>query len=390
MGLRFQEQAHRKLFATVIDERTQRVVADFRREDPSVKRRPSSVTSASLASGLQSLRSESAQTTDTAGVFEQMKRGQTPETLTTLEDVGVKEHWIIHPSELNVPFPPKILGRGGFGLVVEATFCHTPVAVKMFGSGATNDGAINPSCINELRFLRHLRHPNIVAFIGAQFGDHGSGAAPKIVLEKVEGKPLHKYLQLCGASCSSEAGPDDLQYREATKCVKTVVQGVIRAVVYLHSRKPPVVHSDLKPSNIVVVENIAMEPFPKLLDFGVTRAVTRHAVVYGGTDHYMAPEMEVDLLSHSVKARPPIDIYSLGRILSVSAVFGRCTETPDPGAAACTPLLEEWRSVIAACLSHDPLQRPTAQEAYAELFVTSSRPSLSQRLAPELIGSTAL
>ena len=288
VGLRIQEQANRKLFALVIDERTQRVAADFQRES-SVRKRLSGASSPGTLTSAPP--SEAARTTDTAGIFEQLKVAESSDTLAVLENMGVNEHWFIDPSELTMPFPPKVLGRGGFGLVVEASFCHTTVAVKMFEAPLDDDVTIDRTCINELRFLRHLRHPNIVSFIGASFGAHGN--APRIILEKVVGKPLKTYLQHCNASCSSKPESQHLLNLEATNCAKTVMQGVIRALVYLHSRKPPVVHSDLKPSNIIVVENLAMEPLPKLLDFGVTRAVTQHAVVGGGTDKVMAPEIDL-------------------------------------------------------------------------------------------------
>eukprot|EP00972_Heterocapsa_arctica_P069226 10227957-Heterocapsa_arctica.AAC.1 len=57
----------------------------------------------------------------------------------------------------------RCLGRGGFGAVMEGTFCSLPVAVKVFN----HDHRIDPSCLNELHVLRHLRHPNIVIFLGA-------------------------------------------------------------------------------------------------------------------------------------------------------------------------------------------------------------------------------
>jgi serine/threonine protein kinase len=375
LGLRMQEQSQRKLFASVVQERTKRVSAEFQRERSSVPkffRGTRSTFSASRSHG-----SDAAETSDTAGAFEKVKAAGSEEALAVLEGVGLREHWLIHDEELIVPLPLTVLGRGGCGMVVEGTFCHAPVAVKLFRRELNL--TTNRTCINELRFLRHLRHPNIVSFIGAQFGLNSDGQMKndlKLVMEKVVGKPFQEYLRHCDTSGGSKAGSHDLPNCEARNRVKIVVQGVLRALIYLHSRKPPVVHSDLKPSNIVVVENLAAEPVAKLLDFGLTRAVTRRAIVRGGTDSLMAPETYTSF--DGTKAMPAIDIYSLGRILSLSAVFGECGETPDPGSAACTPQLEEWRSVIMKCLSHDPHQRPTALGVYLELFAGSQQSAASQ------------
>eukprot|EP00972_Heterocapsa_arctica_P079465 11711850-Heterocapsa_arctica.AAC.1 len=78
-----------------------------------------------------------------------------------LEDIGKAEQWLINGDDVSVS--TRFLGRGGFGAVLEGTFCSLPVAVKVFD----HDRGIDPSCLNELRVLRHLRHPNIVIFLGA-------------------------------------------------------------------------------------------------------------------------------------------------------------------------------------------------------------------------------
>ena len=47
-----------------------------------------------------------------------------------------------------------------------------------------------------------------------------------------------------------------------------IMRDVMRAVIYLHDRSPPIVHSDLKPTNIMVQQPWTA-PTAKLLDFGI-------------------------------------------------------------------------------------------------------------------------
>merc|ERR1719203_350677 len=56
-----------------------------------------------------------------------------PDVARTLDDIrklGKKEHWLIDTSELKL-FPDKVLGEGGFGLVMQAEYHGAAVAMKV-------------------------------------------------------------------------------------------------------------------------------------------------------------------------------------------------------------------------------------------------------------------
>lgn len=79
---------------------------------------------------------------------------------------------------------------------------------------------------------------------------------------------------------------------------------------YLHSRHPAVVHSDVKPSNLILTENQELY----LIDLGSSAVVTEGRQRVGlcrGTREYAAPEQLLGRLGCTS------DIYSLGRTLEV-------------------------------------------------------------------------
>ena len=112
--------------------------------------------------------------------------------------------------------------------------------------------------------LRHVRHPNVVLFYGAYLEPEGGTIG--LVFEKVNGQPLAAYL---------DAGPPARHRHQ-------ILLGTGSAVRFLHAQKPCIVHGDLKDRN-VLVEAWEAGPRARLLDFGLSRLVTRNAKLLGGT-----------------------------------------------------------------------------------------------------------
>ncbi len=126
------------------------------------------------------------------------------------------------------------------------------------------------------------------------------------------------------------------------------------------------VHRDLKPSNVLLADD-----GPRLIDFGISRAVNTSALRQDGqvfgTPAFMSPEQA----SGARDIGPAGDMFSFGSLL-VFAATGRspfaaesAAETlhrvrstePDLG-----PLAGRVREVVAGCLAKDPAARPTAAE----------------------------
>ncbi|KAJ0390548.1 hypothetical protein P43SY_011585 [Pythium insidiosum] len=83
---------------------------------------------------------------------------------------------------------------------------------------------------------------------------------------------------------------------------------IVDALVYLHSRQPPVLHRDLKSRNVL----LSTQHDAKLIDFGVSRERGDQTMTAGvGTLRWMAPEV-MQGGRYSDKA----DIFSFGVLLS--------------------------------------------------------------------------
>lgn len=194
------------------------------------------------------------------------------------------------------------LGTGGFGDVYQAKQ-HEPVerevALKVLKPGMDSREIVKRFEL-ERQTLAMMEHPNIARVIDA--GETTSGN-PYFVMELVRGEPVTHY-------CDRR----HLGIRERLAIFQQICAGV------QHAHQKGIIHRDLKPSNILV-EETDRQPLPKIIDFGVSKAVTGgldDSTVYTlagqaiGTPQYMSPE-QAGVDDQGVDTRS--DIYSLGVVL---------------------------------------------------------------------------
>ena len=172
----------------------------------------------------------------------------------------------------------KQLGRGGVGhvyLAEQEEPVRRRVALKLILAGAVGEDILR-RFESERQAMARLNHPNI-----AQIFDAGTagGRIPFIAMEYVDGVPL-------------TAAARELALEEKLRLFLRVCDGV------QHAHQKGILHRDLKPSNVLVTD-LDGEPTPKIIDFGLAKAVgfaltddpmhTRANLVVG-TPAYMAPE----------------------------------------------------------------------------------------------------
>jgi len=236
----------------------------------------------------------------------------------------------------------KVLGRGGMGAVYQAVdqrLKNTLVAVKEMSTNALGKdnrlGAIS-AFEKEATMLIGLRHPALPR-ISDFFSKNDRWY---LVMDYIEGETLADVLKKRGSIPESEVRDWGIQLCEILD--------------YLHTRTPPVIFRDLKPSNIMVTPDGKI----KLIDFGIARhfrpGSTNDTAAYGSSG-YAPPEQYGD---NQTDARS--DIYALGAVLHHLLTDKDPIRTPfnfeSPGkTTAVSPALE---SVIMKALELKPSDRP--------------------------------
>ncbi|PON60178.1 Mitogen-activated protein kinase kinase kinase [Parasponia andersonii] len=200
------------------------------------------------------------------------------------------------------------IGEGVFGTVYKVSLSdhqeRTELAIKKL---VTSNIIQYPEDFDrEVRNLGKAKHPNLVSLKGYYW-------TPQIQLLVTEYTPngslqskLHERL--------SSAEP--LSWPQRFK----ILLGTAKGLAYLHhSIRPPIVHYNLKPSNILLDQNLN----PKISDFGLARLLTKldkHVVSnrFQSALGYVAPE----LACRSLRVNEKCDVYGFG-VLILELVTGR-------------------------------------------------------------------
>jgi len=221
--------------------------------------------------------------------------------------------------------------------------------------------------MQECKQICHLRHPNLVCFLGVYF-PYGSNVLPNLVME-------HLHCNLKQLLEMNAVVPLEIKMR--------ILHGIGLGLRYLHSRDPPIVHTHLSSTRILVSDSIEA----KILHLNTARFIDNVGTNSSSQD-FAPPEM----LSASKIGRE-VDIFSLGCIMihtlshqwptpSQNVINSKSNNPCEDSIADSCPEIERRSQyldkvpesvedvmvpLITNCLENVPIDRPTAEEVCGQL-----------------------
>ncbi|CAI9776196.1 unnamed protein product [Fraxinus pennsylvanica] len=247
------------------------------------------------------------------------------------------------------------IGQGSCGTVYHALWYGSDVAVKVFSRQEYSDDIIF-SFRQEVSLMKRLRHPNILLFMGAV-------TSPQRLCIVTEFLPRGSLFRLLQRNTSK------IDWRRRIHMALDIARGIN----YLHRFNPPIVHRDLKSSNLLVDKNWAV----KVGDFGLSRL--KHETYLTtktgkGTPQWMAPEVlrnepsdeKADVYSYGVilweiaTQKIPWDNLNSMQVIGAVGFMNQRLEIPKD-------VIPQWACIIESCWHSEPQRRPTFQELVERL-----------------------
>jgi serine/threonine protein kinase/uncharacterized protein YggT (Ycf19 family) len=274
----------------------------------------------------------------------------------------------------------KLIGEGGFGAVYKANderFQATRVvAIKEMSDANLSASERERAFLDfrrEANLLVQLNHSNLPQV--SDFFEEGTKAY--LVMEFIEGKTLEQALD-------DAHGPLD----------EALVMGwavqLCSVLQYLHSRKPPIIFRDMKPSNVMVTGDNQL----KLIDFGIARifktSATKDTTLLGSQGY--APLEQYGRGQSDTRS----DIYALGATL-----YHLLTGNVPPDAPSrrvnpqvfLTPsqlnkhISQETEEIVLMAMEQDPNERFQSAEAMRKAILQEQE--AKESFAPYTQGLTA-
>ena len=201
----------------------------------------------------------------------------------------------------------NVVGKGGMSVVYLAMNerANKQWAIKeVRKDGMQSFEVVKQNLVAETDLLKKLNHPHLPSIIDVIDCDDTF----LIVMDYIEGNPLSKALETSGAQ-----NQDDVIEWAKQLC---------DVLGYLHSRKPPIIYRDMKPSNVMLKPDGNV----MLIDFGTAREFKYSSVADTtclGTQGYAAPEQ----FGGHGQTDARTDIYCLGATM-YHLVTGHNPATP--------------------------------------------------------------
>jgi len=249
----------------------------------------------------------------------------------------------------------EVRGGGGMAKVYRAIdqTLERPVAVKLMNPELRNETGFDERFKREAKLVGQLADPHIVTV-------HDSGLdstyGPFLVMEYLQGQSLRERL--------ATEGPLPL------KAGLQLSAQVLLALIHAHAKG--IVHRDIKPDNIFLVNQSGVRLHVRVLDFGIARIYRRegdggdtltHPGAIIGTPRYMSPEQ---LAGQPVDARS--DIYSAALVIHEGLTCQLPYVSGKKLCELCPETMPALQELLDQCLRPNPNERPaSAIEVYLRL-----------------------
>jgi eukaryotic-like serine/threonine-protein kinase len=279
----------------------------------------------------------------------------------------------------------RVLGEGGMGAVLRAQHVlrRVPVALKFIHPNVLAIPGAVERFYNEAVAASRIANEHVVQILDV---DRLPSGVPFIVMEFLQGRDLAGVLH-----------EEPSHTLAVPRAVHIAIQ-TLRALSAAH--RAGVVHRDMKPSNVFLVERDGDPDFVKLVDFGISKVRAESSENEAsltqvnstlGTPLYMAPEQARS--AREVDARS--DIYSVA-VMLYEMLSGRTPYVPETGElteilyklfTTEPPSLRELRpgldtdlvAVVERAMRKDPAQRYESAAAFAaDLAVFADERSVNE------------
>lgn len=263
------------------------------------------------------------------------------------------------------------LGCGSFGRVYLGMLYGELVAIKVPIQNSECPGAWE-IFMHEVSVLQGHSHQNVISFKGFCLDP------PCIITEYCPNGSLFDLLR--SQEYERFGWPSRLN----------LAIGVARGMMFLHCQKRPIIHRDLKSSNVVLKQDNT----PVITDLGLAGTISQQHLE-GMLPTWQAPEVAGDGEEATLKS----DVYSFAIILweiltgehpwkelHPMAVLFQIIQGSRPTIPEDLP--DDWKGLkkyldlMERCWAHDPSQRPTFKDIWQELGIISSDAGLERNTDP--------
>ena len=286
----------------------------------------------------------------------------------------------------------SLVGRGGMGSVflAEHVTIRRPVALKLLSPSLAAIPELARRFEREAAAIGRIDHPNCVTV--SDFG-RLEGGSLYLVMEYLDGRSLSDAIEAEGRIAA----------RRALHIARHVLRGLG------HAHQAGIVHRDVKPDNVILVQQDGVPDFAKVLDFGIAHfmdgagddddgddRLTQAGIAFG-TPQYMSPEQAV-----GDPVDPRADLYST-TVMLFEMIAGRTPFVADEKlellgmhATRPPPRLSETRPDLLVTPELDRLidvglaKRPADRFATAEQYIAAIEDVLHGRIDGDVPIATPL